>query len=128
VVPESTPTALLTKAKSQRALNQKNQAETTLISLVNEYNTVQGAEGLYWLAFSFQENGDYARSNDTIFDFSSAFADHDYWYGRLFLLLAENYEKTGETFQAKATLESIVDNSANSEIKSMAQAKLKNLN
>jgi tetratricopeptide (TPR) repeat protein len=128
VVAESTPTALLTKAKSQRALNQKNQAETTLISLVNEYNTVQGAEGLYWLAFSFQENGDYARSNDTIFDFSSAFADHDYWYGRLFLLLAENYEKTGETFQAKATLESIVDNSANSEIKSMAQAKLKNLN
>jgi tetratricopeptide (TPR) repeat protein len=128
VVPESTPTALLTKAKSQRELNQRAEAETTLISLVNEYNTVQGAEGLFWLAFSFHENGDFSRSNDTIFDFSSSFADHDYWYGRLFLLLAENYEKTGESFQAKATLQSIVDNSVNSEIKSMAQAKLKNLN
>jgi TolA-binding protein len=119
---------LLTKAKSQRELNQRAEAETTLISLVNEYNTVQGAEGLFWLAFSFHENGDFSRSNDTIFDFSSSFADHDYWYGRLFLLLAENYEKTGEAFQAKATLQSIVDNSANSEIKSMAQAKLKSLN
>lgn len=124
VVPESTPTALLTKAKSQRLLNQKSQAETTLMSLVNEYNTVQGAEGLYWLAFYFQENEDFARSNDTIFDFSASFSDHDYWYGRLFLLLAENYERSGEAFQAKATLQSIVENSTNAEIKSMAQAKL----
>ena len=128
VVPESTPTALLTKAKAQREINQKPQAETTLTRLVNEYKTIQGAEGLYWLAFSFQEKGDFTQSNNSIFDFSAPFADYGYWYGRIFLLLADNYLKTGEEFQAKATLQSIVENSTNADIKSMAQAKLQTLN
>lgn len=128
VVPESTPTALLTKAKAQWEINQKPQAETTLIKLVNEYKTIQGAEGLYWLAFSFQEKGDFTQSNNSIFDSSGPFADYGYWYGRIFLLLADNYLKTGEEFQAKATLQSIVENSSNADIKSMAQAKLQTLN
>ena len=100
----------------------------TLQNLVNEYKTIQGAEGLYWLAFSFQEKGDFTQSNNSIFDFSAPFADYDYWYGRIFLLLADNYIKTGEEFQAKATLQSIVENSTNAEIKSTAQAKLQTLN
>lgn len=128
IIPESTPTALLTKAKAQREMNQKPQAETTLQNLVRDHKTVQGAEGLYLLAFSYQERGDVPKSNDAIFDFSGPFADYDYWYGKMFLLLADNFQKTGETFQAKATLESIVERSTNAEIKAEAQSKLKNLN
>lgn len=128
IIPESTPAALLTKAKAQRELNQKAQAELTLQSLVNEHKTIQGAEGLYLLAFSLQEKGDVPKSNDAIFDFSGPFADFGYWYGKMFLLLADNYLKTGEDFQAKATLESIVERSTNAEIKAEAEAKLKTLN
>lgn len=128
IIPESTPTALLTKAKAQREMNQKPQAETTLQNLVRDHKTVQGAEGLYLLAFSYQERGDVPKSNEAIFDFSGPFADYDYWYGKMFLLLADNFQKTGETFQAKATLESIVERSTNAEIKAEAQSKLKNLN
>lgn len=128
VIPESTPTALLIKGKSLGSINKKSEAESSLMQLVEGYNTAQAAEGLYWLAFYSQETGAYARSNDIIFDLSPSFSDYDYWYGRLFLLLAENYEKSGEAFQAKATLESIVENSTNSEIKSLAQAKLNRTN
>ena len=128
IIPESTPTALLTKAKAQREMNQKPQAESTLQNLIRDHKTIQGAEGLYLLAFSYQERGDYAKSNDSIYDFSGPFADYDFWYGKMFLLLADNFLKTGETFQAKATLESIVEGSKNSEIKAEAQSKLKNLN
>lgn len=128
ILPESTPTALLFKAKAQKQLKQVDEAQNTLISLVNEYKTIQGAEGLYILALTFQEAENFAQSNETIFDFSGPFVDFDYWYGRMFLLLAENYAKTGETFQAKATLESIVEKSINEEIKAMAQAQLDNLN
>lgn len=128
IIPESTPTALLTKAKAQREMNQKPQAETTLQNLVKDHKTVQGAEGLYLLAFSYQERGDFEKSNNAIFDFSGPFADYDFWYGKMFLLLADNFQKTGETFQAKATLESIVERSTNAEIKAEAQSKLKNLN
>jgi len=128
IIPESTPTALLTKAKAQREMNQKPQAEITLQNLVRDHKTIQGAEGLYLLAFSYQERGDVPKSNDAIFDFSGPFADYDFWYGKMFLLLADNFQKTGETFQAKATLESIVERSTNAEIKAEAQSKLKNLN
>lgn len=128
ILPESTPTALLTKAKAQREMNQKDQSELTLQKLVNEHKTVQGAEGLYLLAFSLQEKGDIPKSNDAIFDFSGPYADYDFWYGKMFLLLADNYQKTGEDFQAKATLESIVAQSTNAEIKAEAEAKLKTLN
>ncbi|MBN3519397.1 tetratricopeptide repeat protein [Algoriphagus lutimaris] len=128
IIPESTPKALLTKAKAEREMDKKVDAETTLMTLVNEYKTEQGAEGLYWLAYSFQEKGDVAQSNETIFDFSGPFVDFGYWYGRMFLLLADNYVTLGEDFQAKATLESIVEKSTNEEIKSMAQTKLQTLN
>lgn len=128
IIPQSTPTAMLTKAKAQRELNQKAQAEITLQNLVQDHKTVQGAEGLYLLAFSYQERGDVAKSNEAIFDFSGPFADYDFWYGKMFLLLADNFLKTGEEFQAKATLESIVERSTNAEIKAEAQSKLKNLN
>jgi tetratricopeptide (TPR) repeat protein len=128
IFPESTPKALLVKAKSQREMNQKAQAELTLQSLVKDHKTIQGAEGLYLLALSHQEKGDFNTSNDAIFEDSGPFSGYDYWYGRMFLLLADNYQKTGEDFQAKATLESIVAQSTNAEIKAEAEAKLKTLN
>ncbi|GAA0877149.1 hypothetical protein GCM10009119_01170 [Algoriphagus jejuensis] len=128
ILPESTPTAMLTKAKAQLEINQKEQAETTLQSLVEAHKTIQGAEGLYLLAFTLQEKGDVLKSNDVIFDFSGPFADYGYWYGKMFLLLADNYQKSGEAFQAKATLESIVERSTNPDIKAEAEAKLKTLN
>ena len=128
IIPESTPTALLTKAKAQTAQKQNQQAELTLQRLVNEHKTIQGAEGLYLLALSYQQSGDIEKSNGAIFDSSGPFADFGFWYGKMFLLLADNYLKTGEDFQAKATLESIVERSANADIKAEAEAKLKTLN
>jgi len=128
ILPETTPTALLTKAKAQKELKQTSQAEVTLNSLVDDYKTIQGAEGLYLLALIHQEKGEIEKSNDAIYDHSGPFADFDYWYGKMFLLLADNFVKTGETFQAKATLESIVERSTNEEIKAEAEAKLKTLN
>jgi len=128
VIPESSPKALLIKAKAQSALNQSSQAELSLTALVADYKTEQGAEGLYLLALASQEKGEINQSSDLIFDQSGPFVNYDYWYGRIFLLLADNYVKSGEEFQAKATLESIVENSTNAEIKQMAQSKLQTLN
>ena len=127
VIPESSPKALLIKAKSQKELNQKPQSELTLTALVADYKTEQGAEGLYLLALGAQEKGEITQSSELIFDQSGPFVNYDYWYGRIFLLLADNYVKSGEEFQAKATLESIVENSTNAEIKQMAQSKLQTL-
>ena len=127
ILPQAKPKALLFKAKSQLALGRRDAAEISLAILVDGFKTVQGAEGLFLLADSYRAKGQIEQSNNAIFDLSGPFVDFDYWYGRMFILLAENYIQSGESFQAKATLESIVENTPNAEIKSMAQAKLQNL-
>lgn len=124
VTQDAIPEAMLLKAKAYRRKGDNSLADETLMDLVNEYKTVHGAEGLFLLAESYSKKPDYTQSNNAIFDFVAPFSSHDYWYGRCFILLADNYIKLGEDFQAKATLESILEGSTNPEIKAMAREKL----
>lgn len=128
VTGDAIPLAMLLKAKALQKSNKNNEAEDLLRDLINEYKTIQGAEGLFLLAESVHKKGNYEQSNDIIFDFSGPYSGYDYWYGRIFILLAENYIKLGEEFQAKATLESIVEKSTNDEVKKMAREKLATIN
>ncbi|MCR9015605.1 tetratricopeptide repeat protein [Aquiflexum gelatinilyticum] len=124
VTQDAVPEATLLKAKSQREMGKETEADETLMELINEYKTVHGAEGLFLLAEGQSQKQNYEQSNNTIFDFSGPFFPYDYWYGRCFILLADNYLKLDEVFQAKATLESILENSNNDEVKEMANKKL----
>jgi len=124
---DAIPEALLFKSKSLLNLKSESRAQETLMTLVNEYKTVHGAEGLYLLADLFSKRKNFTQSNETIFDFSNSFSVHDYWYGRIFILLADNYVQLGENFQAKATLESVAERSTNDQIRNMAKQKLNNL-
>ena len=128
ILPGTTPKALLIKGKSQRALNQNSEAEDSFGLLLQEYTTVEAAEALLLLALRYQEKGDYVGSNELIFDYSESFSAYDYWYGSMFLLLAENYIQLGEVFQAKATLQSILDQSTDATVKEKAASTLKSLN
>jgi len=124
---DAIPEALLYKSKSLLNLKSTAKAQETLMTLVNEYKTIHGAEGLYLLADLFSQRKNFTQSNETIFDFSNSFSVHDYWYGRIFILLADNYIQLGENFQAKATLESVTERSTNEQIRNMAKLKLNNL-
>ncbi|WP_232834966.1 tetratricopeptide repeat protein [Pleomorphovibrio marinus] len=128
VTVDAAPRALLIKAKAQIAKGDRQQAETTLRTLVEDFKTVQGAEGLYLLALSLHEKEQFSASNDLIFDLSQPFGPYDLWYGRQFILLAKNYLKLDETFQAKATLESVVENSTNETVKKEARDLLSTIN
>jgi TolA-binding protein len=128
VTGDAIPTAMLLKAKSLQKSNRTAQTEEVLRDIINDYKTIQGAEALYLLAEIYHNKEEYSQSNEIIFDFSGPYSNYDYWYGRSFILLAENYMKLGEDFQAKATLESILENAANQEIKRMAEEKLSSIN
>ena len=127
-MPDRVPKARLIKGKSQRALGKNGEAEDSFGFLIQEYSTEEAAEALLLLAQRYQEKGDFSGSNELIFDYSEGFAGFDYWYGHLFLLLADNYIQLGEEFQAKATLQSILDQSTNAAVKEKAAAVLKTLN
>ncbi len=128
ILPGTTPKALLIKGKSQQLLDQNSEAEDSFGLLLQEYTTVEAAEALLLLALRYQEKGDFVGSNELIFDYAETFSAYDYWYGSMFLLLAENYIQLGEVFQAKATLQSILDQSTDATVKEKAASTLKSLN
>jgi predicted negative regulator of RcsB-dependent stress response len=49
---------------------------------------------------------------------------YDFWVTRSYLLLGDIYFRQKDYFNAKATFQSIVDNSINAELKTEAQIKL----
>ncbi|MFA6946043.1 MAG: hypothetical protein WC220_09085, partial [Pedobacter sp.] len=55
---------------------------------------------------------------------------HDYWVAKTYILIADNYVAMKDIFQAKSTLQSILENYENKEddILSLAKEKLDTLN
>ncbi|MBL4655985.1 MAG: tetratricopeptide repeat protein [Bacteroidia bacterium] len=84
-----------------------------------------GAEAHYNLALIEYKKENYEISKDIIFELNSRRPPVDYWLAKGFILLALDYVKQNDFFQAKHTLQSIIDNySGNDEIISIAKTKL----
>ena len=58
---------------------------------------------LLWLA------GDVKGAEKEVNEFIDMGSPHAYWTGKIFLLLSDISVKNGDTFQAKATLQSLID-------------------
>ena len=82
------------------------------------------AEAKYMLAQIEFENGKYDECEKTIFALSENYASYDYWVAKGFLLLSDVYLKKGNTFQAKQTLKSIIDNYEGKDLVEIARGKL----
>jgi len=120
--------ALLLMAKSHLALGEKAEARNYLEETVESAKDENGAEALYLVAELLYENELYQESIDRLFELNSSFAMYEYWLGKSFILIADNYLAMGEDFQAKATYESIIENSPMKEIVDEAELKLMVLN
>ncbi len=127
VTTEAENKALLFKAKSILAEGRGAEAIDDLLQVINGAKDQYGAEAQYLLAFYFYEQKDFAKSIQTIFDFAKNFMNYEYWYGRSYLLLADNYIGQNELFQAKATLTSIAEKSPLEEIREEARIKLQEI-
>ena len=94
------------------------------LQTLNTAKDEHGAEAQYLLAHIQHRKSEYAQSNETLYDLNSKFGAYDFWLGKSFLLIADNYIGLGETFQAKATLNSVIENSPNEIIVEQAKRKL----
>lgn len=83
-----------------------------------------GAEAKYWIAMIQYKEKKYAEAEATIFELSKQFEGIDFWRVRSFILLADVYMGTSEKAQARATLQSIIENSEDAEAVSLAKLKL----
>ncbi|RVT99833.1 tetratricopeptide repeat protein [Mucilaginibacter limnophilus] len=96
---------------------------------VSNTKTVSAAEAKYNIARVEYLQGKYKASQKTCFDLAKELPNYDYWIAKTFILLADNYTALKDDFQAKATLQSVIDNyKGNDDILPEAKAKLAKLN
>jgi TolA-binding protein len=104
-------------------------------SAVNEFDytisntkTIAAAEAKYNIANIQYLKRQYKTSQKTCFDLAKEMPNYDYWIAKTYILLADDYVGLKDTFQAKATLQSIIDNyKGNDDFLSTAQQKLNKL-
>jgi len=88
-----------------------------------------GAEARYRLGQLQYENKQYDKAEKTAFDVINNMGSQDYWVARSFILLADAYAGKGDKFQAKNTLESVIENyEGNDDVIPLAKERLKKLN
>ncbi len=119
--------AMLFLGKAAMGRGDFETAKDEFLSTLNTARDEYGAEAKYLLAEIFYLNKDYKGCYETLVGLNKDFAAYTDWVGKSYLLMADNYTAMGETFQAKGTLKSLVDNFPLQGIKDQAREKLKKL-
>ena len=88
---------------------------------VNKDKSVYGAESAYYSALASYRLNRLDETENKVFDISDHFSSFEYWVAKSFILLADVYVAKENTFQAKETLRSVIDNCSIKELKSEAQ-------
>ncbi len=116
--------ALLIHGMSSLALHDLEQARESLLKVVEIAENRRAAEAMYSLALITFRQGRYESAEDEIFTYINKLSAYEDWLAKTFLLLADVYIETGNTFQAKHTLESILENYDGEELLQKAQNRL----
>jgi tetratricopeptide (TPR) repeat protein len=108
----------------------KGDFETAKDEFLNTLNTAHdeyGAEAKYLLALIFYNQKDYKQCYETLISLNNDFAAYDQWVGKSFLLLADNFVATNDVFQAKGTLQSLIEKFPLPDVKEEAKRKLQKI-
>ncbi len=97
-------------AQSNYALGNLAEAIKYYRILTADMNSVEGAESKYMIAKILYEQGKYKETEEEIMDFIGNPPPHQFWLAKSFLLLSDVYEAQEDLFQAKHTLNSIIEN------------------
>lgn len=120
-------TANLNIARYYMSVNQPDSAVVGWQYLIKETKNVYAAEAKYNMAYIQYMNKDYKASKKTIFEISEKYSSYTKWYENAFLLLAEVYYAEKDIFQAKATLQSLIDNLDAGDNKTKAATRLRQI-
>jgi TolA-binding protein len=104
--------------------------ETAKDEFLNTLNTAQdeyGAEAKYRLAEIFYQQKEYKQMYETLVSLKIDFASYDNWVGKAFLLLSDYFIAVNDPFNAKATLQSLIDDFPLEPVKEEARRKLKEI-
>lgn len=113
--------------RSSLILQRPEQARSSFTETIKLSQGEPGAEALYNLAQLAFDINDYTAAENYIFKLSSDYPSYQYWMAKGFILLSDIYVINDNTFQAKQTLQSIIDNYEGNDLKEIASDKLKQI-
>jgi tetratricopeptide (TPR) repeat protein len=125
---ESLPEIHLIMARSYLALDNLAEAEVAFQKVIENSRNEWAAESAYQLAYISYLKGDHPTAEKRIYDLSDNYSSFDYWVAKGFILLSDVFVALGDTFQAKETLQSIIENYQGEDLLTVAREKLALLN
>ncbi len=114
--------------KSAQISGQYDVALSSFKSVIAVNKAELGAEARYETANTWFMTERFADAEKAAFEVVNKSGSYDYWVTKAYILLGDIYFKQKDYFNAKATFQSIVQNSLNAELKAEAQAKLSRVN
>ena len=107
-------------ARSYFAHGNFQKAEKTFFTLSKNATDRVGAEATYMMAYLNYLNDSLQMTETIIYQLANDFTS-DYWIAKGFILLSDIYAQKGNDFQAKATLQSIIENYDGEELLNVAR-------
>lgn len=111
-------------AKSYQISGQYDQAITSFKSVVQLNKAALAAEARYEIAACWFLLNKLNESEKAAFETINKSGSYDYWITKAYILLGDIYFKQKDYFNAKATFQSVAENTVDAELKQEAQAKL----
>lgn len=113
--------------KSQYESENLEAALQNFLPLVSNSPDERGAEAYYYISKIYYDQAKYDRALESLFVLTNNFQVYDIWLNKAYLLMADIYIETNELFQAKATLNSLIEHSELDEVIAVAKVKLKQI-
>ena len=116
--------AAMAIAKSYQVSAQYDLAIANYKTVVSLNKSALAAEARYEIASSWFQVNKLSDAEKAAFEVINKSGSYDFWVTKAYILLGDVYFRQKDYFNAKATFQSIVDNSINPDLKSEAQSKL----
>ncbi len=129
IEPEIMGEAYMITAKSYLQQNNLDSAYAAFQNTIRISKNELGAEAQYNIANILFLEHKYKECEKKIFQLSNDISSYAYWLAKSFILLSDNYIMQNDTFQAKHTLESVIENYENTtdDILQIAKSKLEKI-
>ena len=114
----------MVQAKALQSSGRYAEAITRWRSVVTAGNAAFAAEARYSIAECHFQLNDLKNAEKAAMETINRSGSYDFWITKAYILLGDVFFRQKDYFNAKATLQSVVDNSRNEELKARAREKL----
>jgi TolA-binding protein len=128
VTPDMKAEANILIAKSLADRNELDAAYAKFKAVSTASTNAMGAEAKYNMAYIRHLQTQYRKAETEVFELVQRYASYDHWKARAVILLGDVYLQLDDRFQAKATLQSVIDNCQEPELVAQAQERLDAIN